>query len=125
MNPSFVVTLQEDEKGRLRAYLSKSQPNFDKATVSYKMNIEPPPLPRIDTRQNAITYGSRISKALRRHPAISRAIDAIYQTQAQDYATLMFEITAPAAECYRWETLCDEMNKFAAIDVACRVGGIR
>ena len=29
-----------------------------------------------------------------------------------------------AAESYRWETLCDKMDKFAAIDVACRVGRV-
>ncbi|HVQ08213.1 MAG TPA: CHAT domain-containing protein [Allosphingosinicella sp.] len=125
MRPSFVVTLQEDSNGNLLGQLSKASPNFKGAIILRNLEIDLGQFPpKFDTRERAADYGRKIRAALFKHPAIGQAIDAVYMAHPQEPARLMFEIMTPTAESLRWETLCDDNDKFAAIDFACRVGRV-
>ena len=89
-NPSFVVTVQEDEKGQLRAFLFQGAAEFRQGDgfvpdedrtagpSAHRHAAECDPLRKPDPQGAEAASGD------------PEAIDAIYQTKANNYATLMF-----------------------------------
>lgn len=113
--PPVVIAIQRDTGGEgLAARLYRS-PRQLAGAMDPRVLALPEPMPTCDTLENVSTYGAAVYQALAAHNAIQLEIMNIQAQAAAVSDVLQFRIETPAAERYRWETLCPAANQFLAV----------
>ncbi|HEU4350233.1 MAG TPA: CHAT domain-containing protein [Actinoplanes sp.] len=81
-------------------------------TVAQLPKGTPPPPPTGWVRE----YGRRLWTELSTHPEVERALRNAVDGPAGEIQSIMFDLQDQRAELFNWETLCDEQNRFLALD---------
>lgn len=119
-----IVSIEQDAAGELIARLMKAEVNAPNAKDPVGIQTAPALLPAMDDPGKVKEYGQRLRDALKKHPAVSNALQYIFALPAGQSRTLCFDIVSQAGEQIRWEALCDDNGDFVALNSQCRLGRI-
>ncbi len=104
--------------------LLESGVNYDNMLQYEILAINPGGLPPLRSETNVIGYGTTLRQALSVHTAVDAELVQLFGTGAPNQGKLHFAFSTPGAEMYRWEAICNAMNRFLALNGSCSVNRI-
>jgi hypothetical protein len=119
-----IVAIEQNAAGNIVARLTKAEALLAGAQKPVDLQFKPDGLPTLDAAPNLLAYGKQLRDALRVHPAVGSALTNIFQSPPGDTRTLCFDIVENAGESVRWEALCDDQDRFVALEPQWRLGRI-
>ncbi len=86
--------------------------------------LDLPPLPGWDTPNAVAARGCLVRDALRKHPGIASVLNALETTPVGTRVPIYVKLSEGDAELIAWEMLCDQANKFIALDRRWPIGRV-
>jgi hypothetical protein len=99
--------------------LLEAEVDYDDMLQYVMLHIDPDTLPPLSNPKNVAGYGTALTEALSAHNAVRAELQQMFGTVAPNQAKLDFAIGTSYAEMFRWETLCDSLNRFLALNGDC------